>query len=130
MPPGGVVRWTFEDPATLETYEYEVNPAAGGTPEYKKSIEYQNTLAPGGRTLIFEGRDEPLTLEWSGTILSEEQHTTFVDWWDKRHQIYLTDDLDRQYTIYITEYSPKRVRNASNQWKHEYTIRATILDWS
>lgn len=130
MPVGGVVRWTFEDPATLETYEFEVNPSEGGTPEYNKNIQYQNTLAPGGRTLIFEGRDEPLKLEWSGTILSQDQHETFVDWYDKRHQIYVTDDIGRQYTIYITSYKPKRVRSALNQWKHTYSMQATILDWA
>lgn len=129
MPPGGVVRWTFNDLATLESYELEINPSDGGSPQYRKNITYQNTIAPGGRTLIFEGKDEPITLEWSGKVLSQEQHETFVDWFDKRHQILLVDDLQREYMVYITSYEPKRERSALNQWKHTYTMKATVLDW-
>ena len=126
---GGVVRWNFYDPATLESYDLEVNPNEGGSPQYRKTITNQSTVAPGGRTLIFEGLDEPFTLEWSGVLLSQSQHETFVDWWDKRHQIQLTDDLERVYMIYITAYEPKRGKAQSHAYKHTYTIRATILDW-
>lgn len=125
-----VVRWTFYDAAESETYEFEVNPREGGTPSYRKNIVYQNTLAPGGRTLIFEGADEPMKLSWAGVILTQEHHETFVDWYYKRHQILLTDDLSRQYTVYISAYEPKRERSALHPWKHSYTMEATILDWA
>lgn len=127
----GVVRWTFLDTAEDpdETYEFEVNPSEGGTPQHRKNVIYQNTVAPGGRTLIFEGQDEPLTLEWTGKVLSQEQHETFVDWFDKRHPIQLTDDLGREYMVYLTSYEPKRERAIHYPYKHSYTMRATILTW-
>lgn len=121
----GVVRWKFEDLATSESYDFEINPNEGGSPQYKKTITYQQTLA--GNALIFEGADETFTSSFTGTLLSEDQHQTFVDWWQKRHLIRLTDDLARTYMIYITAYEPKRVRAATNHWKHEYTVSYTIV---
>lgn len=120
-----VVRWTFEDLATGDSYEWEVNPNSGGSPQYRKTITYQHTL--GGRTLIFEGADEPLTGQISGTLLSQTQHETLVDWWDKRHLIRLTDDLGRTYMIYIVSYEPERQRSVQYGYKHSYTMTYTIV---
>lgn len=124
-----VVRWKFDDPITLETWIWEVNPNEGGTPTYKKQMTYTQTTAPDGKTLVFEGADEPQTLTFSGTLLSQSQLDTLVTWYKKRHQIKLTDDLGREFWIYITGFAPKRIRNASQPWKHTYEINATIVDW-
>lgn len=120
-----VVRWTFEDLATGDSYEWEVNPNSGGSPQYRKTITYQNTV--GGRTLIFEGSDEPLTGQVSGVLLSQDQHETLVDWWDKRHLVRLTDDLGRTYMIYIVSYEPERQRSVRYGYKHSYTMTYTIV---
>lgn len=125
-----VVRWTFQDAVEAETYELEVNPREGGSPQYQKSINYQSCTAPDGKTLIFEGADKPIELEWSGVILSQTMYETLIDWYQKRRQILLTDDLNRSMWIYITQFSPRRQRAYSHPYKHEYTIRATILDWA
>lgn len=125
----GVVRWTFEDLTTFEAYEFEINPNEGGSPQYSKHINYENTLAPDGLTLVFEGSDEPTKLSWSGTILTYEHYAVFVDWFEKRHPILVTDDLERQFVVYITSYQPKRQRSALRPWKHTYQMEATVLDW-
>lgn len=122
-----VVRWVFDDPVDLTTYTFEINPTEGGRPAFKKHIQYQNTVAPGGAVLVFEGRDEPQVIEVTGTILTQSTYDAFVLWFNKRHQIFLTDDQGLQYTIYITEFTPKRVRSALYPWKHTYTLRATVL---
>lgn len=124
-----VVRWTLYDPIDTTTYTMQVNPKEGGSPGRKKNVGYSNTSAPDGKTIMFEGRDDPQTLEWSGTILTEQHLNDLETWFLKRRQVQLTDDLGRQYWIYITEYTPKRERAVHSPWKHSYTMKANILDW-
>lgn len=123
------VRWRFDDPVNLDTYEFHISPNEGGSLQYKKTINYQNTSAPDGKTLVFEGRDEPKTSEFSGVILDREHYEAMVDWFNRRHQIKVTDDLERQFWIYIVEFTPKRERAAHSPWKHSYTCRYVVLDW-
>lgn len=124
-----VVRWEFFDGSISETYTWEINPREGGSPQYEKNIIYENTSAPSGKTLIFEGQDRPAELEWSGVILSQAHYDTLLTWFEKRRQIRLTDDLGRVMWIYITAFLPTRKRAVGRPYKHEYTMRATILDW-
>lgn len=124
-----VVRWVFEDPVNLEEHEFEINPNAGGSPGYEKSFQFQETTAPDGKTLIFEGQDVPQNLEFSGTILTQSHYDMFVDWWTKRYQIKVIDDLGREFMILIKSFKPQRVRSRSHPWKHTYTVEAAILDW-
>lgn len=124
-----VVRWTFEDPVTLEEYEFDINPNAGGTPAYEKSFEYERTSAPDGKVIVFEGRDAPQKLEFSGVILEQAHYDAFVEWWQKRYQISVTDDLGRTFSIILEKFNPTRVRAYHYPWKHNYTVTATIVDW-
>lgn len=124
-----VVRWTFYDPVEAETYTFEINPREGGSPNWDKRISEQNTTAPDGKVLLFEGQDPVQTLEWSGAIISQEHHDAYVEWWQKRRQIQLTDDLGRQYWIYLTSFKPTRMRAHSYPWRHNFTATALILDW-
>lgn len=124
-----VVKWNFLDPAGSDSYTFEVNPLSGADPQYDKSITYQSTTAPGGKTLIMEGQDKPLEISWSGTIISESQYDAYVTWFQKRRQIQLTDDLGRVFWIYISSFESQRVRS-SNFHKRTYNVKATVLDWS
>lgn len=124
-----VVRWIFFDPGTSETYVFAVNPSEGGTQGYKKTFTYQNTSAPDGKTLIFQGRPAVGTLEFKGTIFQQVELDTFVAWWQKQNQITLTDDLGRIFYIVIEEFIPTRVRAVHYPWKHSYTCKATIVNW-
>lgn len=123
------VPWRFYDPTVPEEWELQVNPNDGGTPANKKTITYQNTSAPDGLTLMFEGRDEVEQLAFSGVLLHQEQLQLFQTWFKKRHQVRLTDDLGRVFWVYITSFEPKRVRSRSHPWKHQYQATATVLDW-
>lgn len=123
-------RWIFTDPTLATSYSFDVNPKEGGSPQYKKNIAIQNTLAPGGKTLLYEGADEVQNLEFSGIIREQSQYDAMVLWFNKRHQIQVQDDLGRTYMVYITEFSPKRERSIQRHWKHSYTVRAIILDWT
>lgn len=123
------IAWVFTDLATADSYVWPINPNDGGSPQYLKTINYQNTAAPDGKTLIFEGRDEPATASFSGVLLTEEQYNALYDWWKKRHQVQIEDDLGRKFVIYITKFQPKRERSRTHPWKHTYTCEYVILDW-
>lgn len=123
-----VVRWTFHDPVAVQTYTFEINPREGGTPQYEKQLQYQNTTAPDGKTLIFEGLDEPKKITFSGAIVWETQMDAFVEWFNKRRVITVEDDLGREFQIYITSFKPERRNSTTHPWRHNYTIEATLLD--
>lgn len=123
-----VVRWQFFDPVLDETLTMELNPNSGGSPSFDKTITEEATTAPDGQTIIFEGQDPPQKLEWSGVILTQTHYEAYATWYQKRRQIKLTDDLGREFWIYITSFAPKRVRKRTVPWFHEFTCRATILD--
>ena len=125
----GVVRWILTDPVTLDTYEFPINPSDGGSPDYKKNINYVNTAGPSGNVLMFEGRDAPKQYTVTGTILEQSHYEAMITWFNKRYQLTLTDDLGRSFEIYITGFTPRRVRSALYPYKHAYTMAYTELDW-
>lgn len=124
-----VVRWIFFDPTDSTTQVFEVNPNEGGTQSYSKNITQSNTLTPAGRTLAFEGSKQTPEISFSGVILTETMLNLIITWFNKTHQILLTDDLGREMMIYITKFEPKRVRKPQIPFYHTYTVTALILDW-
>lgn len=124
-----VTRWTFEDLTTSETYIFPINPVDATIPSITKTLVYSNTSAPNGKAIAFEGRDEVQKGSFTGKILSEQQYNDFETWANKRHQLIMTDDLGRAYSIYITDISFKRLRRSSNFWLHDYTVNFIIVDW-
>lgn len=124
-----VVKWLFEDLVTVDSYELEINPNTMKLPAREKKMNYQTTAAPDGKVIAYEGRDAVQVLGFSGVTLSEEQHNAFVEWFEKRHQIRITDDRGDQWIVYITKYTPTRRRAVHYPYKHEYEIEAFVLDW-
>lgn len=124
-----VVRWTFFDPFTNDTYTFEINPNEGGSRAFKRSFAYQATAAADGRTLVFEGRAAPQSVDFSGTLLTSDQLAAFQTWSEKGNQIKLTDDLGRESWIVIEEFTPKRARAVQYPYKHTYTVKATVVDY-
>ncbi len=123
-----VVRWLFEDLVLTESYTFEINPTEGGSLAYEKSVSQSTTSAFDGKVIAFEGQDKPLSSSFTGTILTQAGYDAMVTWFNKRHQIKLTDDLEREFMIYITKFVPKRVRSALYPWKHTYQVDYIILD--
>lgn len=124
-----VTRWVFYDPVTTDSYTVPINPNSGGTPALQKTITFANTAGPNGNVLMMEGRDTPKTMSVSGIILNQAHLDAFTTWFDKRYQIQITDDLSRTFSVYITNFTPQRVRAASRPWKHTFNMTYTILDW-
>jgi len=122
-----VARWRFDDPVDSTSYTFPINPNDGGTPNNEKTITVSPTTAPDGAVVVTEGLDKPQEIEFKGTILFEAQYTAMVEWFNKRHVILLTDDLDRQFRIYITSFVASRKRAQQHPFKHEYSVKATVV---
>lgn len=122
-----VARWTFEDASVPETYEFPINPVENSY-SLKKDIVQQKTLAPDGQTILFEGRDEPRNFSFSGTLLSAAQHNKFIEWFEKRRQIKVTDDLGIETLIYIVGYSTERGWRQSHPNRRTYTVEAVVVE--
>lgn len=122
------VRWRFDDPTDSSFATFEINPDAGGTPARSITLTTQNTLAPGGKNIVFEGAEDPLNINFSGTILTQTMLALLNTWFSKKHQVQLTDDLGRVYMVMITKFTPKRVRS-SNFWKHTYDCTAIVVNY-
>jgi hypothetical protein len=122
------IAWELHQYSTLETYELDINPSDGGSPSYNKTLTTSNTTAPGGKVLIFEGADEVQQISVTGTLLTEALYDKFIEWWDKRTILRLTDDLARVYDIYITSFDPQRVRSVTHPWRHTYTLNYVIIE--
>jgi hypothetical protein len=122
-----VVKWVFTDPVDASTYTFAINPIGGGSPQLAKQITQKSSSAPDGQVTIMEGRDNPRTLEFNGTILDQSQYEAMIEWFGKRHVITITDDLGRTEHIYITDFSPTRKWSRSYPWRHEYSVKAAIV---
>lgn len=122
-----VVRWKFYDPNTLEQYTVPINPDSVTDPSRKKNIVEQPTVAQGGAMLLMEGRQAASVMEFSGAILTQAHHDAFNAWFDKDYPVKITDDLGVEQWVFITEYTPKRQRNASNFYKRTFTMKAYAL---
>lgn len=120
-----VQRWTFHEPVDDETYTVQINPNEGGTPAWVKTLHEQTTL--GGRSVISEGPPEPQRIDASGVILDRDHLEGLVNLWRKRRQVLLTDDLGRQWWVYVTSLQPTR-RRSRRAWRHDYQISCVVLD--
>jgi hypothetical protein len=120
-------RWLLHDPFIGDNYTFDMNPNADSSPQLKKTLAFVATAAPDGALIIAEGRDQPMQMQLTGTLLTQTQYTTLSSWFTRRHPIVLTDDLGRQLTIYITGFSPKRKVSRNFPWRHDYTVDCYVF---
>lgn len=123
-----VVKWVFTDPTTLDSYTLEINPNEGAAPERTKNVVTSGTTAPDGRTLIAEGQDNPTRFDFSGTLLSQEQHDALVAWYDRRTIIQITDDFERTWNCYIDRLKLTRLRKHNYPWAHSWSMGTVIVE--
>lgn len=123
-----MARWSFQDDVLVETYNFDVNPNRGGTPSFEKSLSYSTT--PAGASIVFEGRDKPRTFTVSGILREESQLTALQTWYDKNYQVKVTDDLGREFWIFITGLDFERAQTRKWPFRHTFTINYVELDWA
>ena len=125
-----MAQWTLFDPlgngGAGETYTFPVNPSEGGTPAKRRPFTEESNVAGG--VILFEGARPPMHIEFSGRIRDQATFEALYDvWFEKEHQVRLTDDLGRIFWIMFAEIDPKRMRAARVPWKHSYSMQAVVL---
>jgi len=129
VPPAWIVgesriAWRFFDGTV--SYVLPVNPSTASMPTKNKTITYQATCA--GKQIAYEGRSEPGRISFSGVILEEAQLRAFENWFNKRKQIQITDDLGQKFWVYLKSFSPTRRKNNDYDWLIDYSAEGTVLD--
>lgn len=122
-----MARWNFQDNVISQSYNFDVNPNRGGTPSFQKNLSYSST--PAGSSIVFEGRDKPRTFTVSGTLREEAQLIALQTWFDKEYQVKITDDLGREFWIYITNLQFERAQTRRWPFRHTFTINYVEVDW-
>lgn len=106
----------------------EINPSSMDEIVRGKTLKYQNTMGPNGQTVLYEGADEQKTIIWHGEFLTQTQYDTMVAIFNARVNSTFTDDLGRQYVVYITAFTPKRMsKSPYDPWHHSYTMEMIVL---
>lgn len=105
----------------------EINPSSMEEIARVKTLKYANTTGPNGQTVLVEGADQQKTITWTGHIMTEEQLDTLSAIFELRETSTFTDDLGRQYEVYITDFTPKRVYSPFDPWHHTYTMGMIVL---
>lgn len=119
-----VQRWSFHEPVANTTYTVEINPNEGGTPGYTREVRAEPTL--GGHHVFSEDAEQPQHIECSGTILDRTHLEGLAGVFKARRQVLLTDDLGRQWWVYLEAFTPTRQRSR-REWRHQYTLRCLVL---
>lgn len=122
-----VVRWTLWDPVLGTTLTFPINPAESFLPQREK--EFTQEITTQGKLVAFEGNIKPAEFNFSGTFLDEDSYDFMVNWFNKRYQVRLTDDLGKQYWIYLKSFLPKRKRSSNHRWAFTYDADAVVMDW-
>jgi hypothetical protein len=121
------VPWRFQQISDPDVYEFAINPLDVSMPSIQKTITTEKTAS--GKDIVFQGNGPPQKLSFSGTILTEVHLNAMREWFYKEKQVSITDDLGRQYWVYLTAFSPTRNYSAQYPWRHEYSADATVLSW-
>lgn len=128
QPSVGVKKWVLQDPATDETYHFEINPSEMTTPFGPKNIVYQATTAIDGQKLAFEGQRAATSWSFKGKIKTKDQYDALLYWSEKPKRIWITDHFGRAWLCYITHFAPVPIRDTSSYWTHEYNMDVLIFD--
>ena len=125
-----MAKWEFFDHVTNVNVPLEINPSDVDMGGVQRTISETSASSPTGKRILFEGRRQPQKMVFTGVTFTKAQYEFFEDWANKNYQIRMTDDLGRQYWIYITRFAPTRRRAFNQPWLTDYTMEATVLDWS
>lgn len=123
------IAWRWEDQVEGTVEFMSLNPNEGASPAFQKNLTKEVTTAPGGlgQTLIFEGAQQVTEFAFSGVILTQDQYEFLLRLWEKRHPVKLTDDLGRDFVVYLESFTPQRVRSKTNPWRHTYEASAVVI---
>ena len=118
------IAWNFFD--GVNSYDLPINPNEAKMPSRRRPVATKATCA--GRQVMYQGRLEVPTIEFSGVLLDETQYRIFKEWFNRRKQIRITDDLGIKYWVYLKSFQPTRVKSNDYDWYHNYSASGVVLD--
>ena len=128
--------WRFVDPVTTTEYVWPVNPN-NDSGSNTRSKQFAYTAVAGSRrnnlgqhtvdTLIHQSNVNQSSFSYDGIIYDTAHYGALESWANKEYPVELWDDLNRGYLVYITKFSPARIRSTKTPFKHSYTISGIIL---
>jgi hypothetical protein len=121
------MRWTLHNPVTSTTITWPLNPREGALPNREKTYTAMGPTSPYGTQIVFQGRDKPITMSFSGGILEKSHYLFFSNWYDVPNEVTVTDELGNVFTMWLTKFQPKRKNRHSHAWAGEYEIEVLVL---
>lgn len=126
-----VSRWRLYDPILNQTYVFEVNPSAEGSPGRTRNLtandSSSNTLASDGTPLIYEGAEDIATMPLKGVCLTKSAYEGMLAWFSKPYLVLLTDDLGRQMQVRLESFKPKRAPLHHHPYRHTYAATVRVF---
>lgn len=119
-------RWVLTDAVRSDSYTFNANPNSDQE-QYQKNLQFEAVLIPGSLPLLYEGHDTPTAMTLSGTLLSQTQWQTFVNFFNRRHQVLLTDDRGYGRFIYISNLQGTRKPSALFKWRMDWQMQAYMI---
>lgn len=126
-PAEGRISWWLRDLSSDDEYEFLINPAEVRITSPQKPVTTQYTTY--GRPIDFTGLQKPSRLSVSGTLFTETHYRAMEEWFDKKKQIQVQDDLNRRFMVYIVSFNPRRRYNKKYPWMHDYDLEGVGISW-
>ena len=121
------VAFKLHDPDSSETYNMEINPNDSGTPTMRNTYNYQTPTAGTNGPIISQGVRELRKLDYSGTLLTENQYNQMLLFSAREYPWHITDDLGRKFAVMCESFEPKRIPSISHPWRHDYTWNLIVI---
>jgi hypothetical protein len=130
-----MAKWKLYDPEEDQYFSFEYNPSKDdGSFALNKSTAYQvnagsyrdNSNRDNIANIIFESHKEVKKFSFSGNIYNKDEFDRLELWFSKKYDLILTDDLNRNFRIYVSSFSPSRIRSRQFPYKHSYTVKGIV----
>jgi len=122
-------RWTFEDLVKGDTYQFHVNPNAGGSAAPEKSLSVEATYSVEINGILQQAPWGPHQISFSGSVLSREQDEAMEAWASRQAQLKLVDDLGREMIGILSSFARTRIRRARNPWFSNYDAEFMVFHY-
>lgn len=118
------VAWVFAD--ADDYYPWPANPDTSSSGSVKRAFAYEVVTRETFSTL--ETREPAQTMTVSGTLSTQAEYEAFEAWYAKGDPIFLIDDLQRVFKVFMTTFTPERAPSSINKpWRHKYNMDFLVL---
>lgn len=117
------IAWVFTDADGY--YPWPTNPDTSTSGSVKRAFAYEVVTRETFSTL--EARESAEIMAVSGVLFTQAEYDAFETWYAKGHAIFLIDDLQRVFKVFMTKFTPERAGSANKPWRHKYSMDLLVL---